>query len=90
MMRRRILLPLIGLLVLLLGAAVFYSFTASRNLFQNPSFEEGRSSWSWKKDHPGWNDFEVTAERARLGRHSARRELKQGMIPVSVPNPDAS
>jgi hypothetical protein len=66
---------------LLLGEAYFRWFAPSRNLFQNPSFEEGKTDWYVRKENPGWNDFEVTSERARLGRHSARLRMTRQSDP---------
>ncbi|MFO1463929.1 MAG: hypothetical protein U1F66_09115 [bacterium] len=51
-------------------------FPRRGNLFQNPSFEAGREPWSWRSESASWNDFEITAQRAHSGKHSAHLRLE--------------
>ncbi|MEM8609938.1 MAG: hypothetical protein AAGF92_22790 [Myxococcota bacterium] len=48
------------------------------NLLQNPSFEDGRASWSWKNKSQFWVDFEIEEEKSHSGTRSVKLELDSG------------
>lgn len=62
-------------LAILLGLAGLYGLAETPNLLVNPSFEEGRTGWSWREASPYWHDFEISTRRSHSGRHAAHLRL---------------